>query len=90
MTQMALAHKNTIYITHKFLGSGLGIVTMEKAGRGRESKQREVEEFSGGKAVDVLFAFLLIRKKPDNTLILCRNHQEEIKYQDRIMAFRAE
>lgn len=63
---------------------------MEKVGRRRNSKQRELEEFSDGKAGDVLFAFLLIREKPDNTLIFCHNHQEEIKYQHRIMAFKTE
>lgn len=63
---------------------------MEKVGRRRENKQRELEEFSGGKAVDVLFAFLLIRKKPANTLIFCHTHQEEIKYQDRITGFKTE
>lgn len=79
----------SLYTPHKFLGNGLGIVTMEKVSRRRKSKRRELEGFSGGKAVDVLFAFLLIREKPDNTLIFCHN-QEEIKYQHRLTAFKTE
>lgn len=51
MTEVALALKNTVYSSPTGFGEWLGNGRYGRTCRRRESKQRELSEFSGGKEV---------------------------------------